>query len=99
MIAAPAAPPGHDPFGAAYEALRRSVLGDAPGGGHVGLVPLLREGLTGWMAPVARGAVAAAPTGHPERWVAASRGSDAIHAAVVRVLVSLALGGLQEKSA
>jgi hypothetical protein len=99
VIAAAAAPTGHDPFGAAYEGLRRSVLGDAPFGGHVGLVLLLREGLTGWMAHVAPGTASVEPTGHPERCAAASRVSDAIHAAVVRVLASLALSGLKEKNA
>ena len=99
MIAAPAALTGHDPFGAAYEALRRSVLGDAPFGGHVGLVLLLREGLTAWMAQAAPGAAPVEPTAPPERCAAAARVSDAIHAAVVHVLVSMALGGLKEKSA
>ncbi|PYO56092.1 MAG: hypothetical protein DMD83_16210 [Candidatus Rokuibacteriota bacterium] len=99
MIAAPAALTGHDPFGVAYEALRRRVLGAAPFSGPVGLVLLLREGLTGWMAHVALGAASAEPPGHPERCAAASRVSDAIHAAVVDVLASMALSGLKEKSA
>jgi hypothetical protein len=99
VIAAPAAPTGHDPFGAAYEGLRRSVLGDAPFGGHVGLVLFLREGLTAWMAEAAPGAASVEPPGHPERCAPASRVSDAIHAAVVRVLASMALSGLKEKSA
>lgn len=94
-----AAPIGHDPFGAAYEGLRRSVLGAAPVGGHGGLVLLLREGLTAWMAAVAPGAAAVEPPGHPDRGAAAARVSDAIHAAVVRVLASMALSGLKEKSA
>ena len=93
------APIGHDPFGAAYEGLRRSVLGAAPVGGPVGLVLLLREGLTAWMAAVAPGAAAVEPPGHPERGAAAARVSDAIHAAVVRVLACMALSGLKEKSA
>ena len=99
MIAVIAAPIGPDPFGAAYEGLRRSVLGAAPVGGHVGLVLLLREGLTAWMAAAAPGAAAVEPPGHPDRGAATARVSDAIHAAVVRVLASMALSGLKEKSA
>jgi len=99
VIAVIAAPIGRDPFGAAYEGLRRSVLGDAPFGGHVGLVLLRREGLTAWMAAAAPGTAAVEPPGHPEQGAAASGVSDAIHAAVVRVLASMALSGLKEKSA
>lgn len=99
MIAVIATPIGHDPFGVAYEGLRRSVLGDAPFGGHVGLVLLRREGLTAWMAEAAPGAASVEPPGHPERGAAAARVSDAIHAAVVRVLASMALSGLKEKRA
>ena len=99
MTASTSTPDGDDMFVAAYEALRRSVLGDAPFGGHVGLVLLLREGLTAWMAQAAPGAAPVEPTAPPERCAAAARVSDAIHAAVVHVLVSMALGGLKEKSA
>jgi len=81
--------------GAAYEALRRSVLAGASGGGHVGLVLLLREGLAAWMTS---GAVSAAPV-KAERRVAPPVLSNEIDAAVVRVLANMALGGLKEMRA
>lgn len=79
---------GPDMFGAAYEALRRSMLAGASGGGHVGLVLLLREGLAAWMSS---GAVAATP-GAPERHGVAPIMADESDAAMVRVLAALALG-------
>ena len=98
MSAAPAAPTGGDVFGATYEALRRRVLTGAAFGGPFGLILLLREGLAAWMA---RGSAGAAPVeaADPERRGAAPRVSDEVHAAVVRVLASMALGGLEERSA
>ena len=98
MTATLAASTGQDSFGAAYEALRRSVLGGAPCGGHGGLVLLLRAGIVAWMT---RGSGGAAPVeaAGPARRGAAPLVSDEIHAAVVRVLASMALGGLEERRA
>ena len=83
-----ATPDGDDMCGAAYEALRRSVLAGASYGDHGGLVLLLREGLAAWMRS---GAVGAAPV-EPERRVAAPIMADESDAAVVRVLATMALG-------
>lgn len=99
MIAAHAVPPGRDVFGATYEELRRRVLTGSAFGGPFGVVLLLREGLAAWMARGAAGAAPVAPAMHPGRWVAAPRASDEIHAAVVRVLASMALGRVEETSA
>ena len=99
MIAVHAAPPGGDGFGVTYEDLRRHVLTGSACGGTGGLVLLLRDGLAAWMA---RGAMGSAPVEravHPARCAAAPRVSDAIDAAVVRVLVSMALSGHKETSA
>lgn len=98
MIAAPAAPTGRDVLGATYEELRRCVLTGSAFGGAGGLVLLLREGLAAWMARGAAGAAPVEPAVNPERWAAPPRVSDALHAAVVRVLASMALGSLKEMS-
>ena len=81
----------------AYEDLRRRVLAGAPISGPVGLVLLRREGLVAWMT---RGAAGGAPVEAADtaRRGAAPLVSNEIHIAVVRVLVSMALGGLKEKS-
>jgi hypothetical protein len=84
-----------DAFVAAYETLRQGVLAGASCGGHVGLVLLLREGLTAWMAHRPAGP---APV-EPEPRVAAPILSNEIDAAVVRVLANMALGGLEEMRA
>ena len=97
VIAAHAAT-SDDTFVATYEGLRRRVLAGAPFGGSVGLVLLLREGIAAWMT---RGSVGAAPVeaADAERRGAAPLVSNEIPTAVVRVLVSMALGGLKEKRA
>jgi hypothetical protein len=99
MTAVPAATIGRDPCEAAYEELRRRVLTGAAFGGPFGLVVLLREGLAAWMARGAAGAAPVERTGDPERRAAAPLVSDALHAAVVRVLASMALGGREEMRA
>ena len=98
MTAPPAAPHGTDTAVAAYEALRRRVLTGAVFGGAGGLVLLLRDGLAAWMARGAAGATAVEAAG-PARRGAAPIVSDEIHAAVVRVLASMALAGLREMRA
>ena len=103
MTAAPAAATGPDRFRVAYEELRGRVLAGAPFGGAFGgafgLVLLLREGLAAWMASGSAGSVPVAPAVEPDRRVAASLVPDVIHVAVVRVLASMALGGVAERSA
>lgn len=97
MITAHVVSPGRDGFGTTYEALRRRVLTGAAFGGAGGLVLLLRDGLAAWMAAGPAGA-SVEPAG-PARRGAAPLVSDALHAAVVRVLASMALGGLERRSA
>jgi len=92
VTATPVASNGSDPFGVAYEALRRGVLAGASFGGHVGVVLLLREGLAAWMT---RGAACAAPV-EPERRVVARIMCNETEAAMVTVLANMALGGLEE---
>ena len=99
MIVAHAAPTGRDVFGATYEELRRCVLTGAAFGGPVGLVVLLREGLAAWMACGSAGAAPVERTRDPDRRAAAPLVSDELHAAVVRVLASMALGGREERRA
>lgn len=96
MTASQAATHGRDPFGAAYEELRRGVLVGTSSGGHGGLVRLLREGLAAWMARSVACAVPVAPWA--DRPGAAPIGSNEIHAGVVRVLANMALavGGRRE---
>jgi hypothetical protein len=94
VTVSPAGATDRDTVVAAYEALRRRVLAGSVFGGPTGLVLFLREGLAAWMARGAAGAAA-----DPERRGAAPLVADAIHAAVVRVLASMALGGLKEMSA
>ena len=97
MTGPPAATTG-DTSVAAYEELRRRGPAGAPFGGHVGLLVLLREGIVAWMTRGPAGA-ASVEAANGERRGAAPLVADEIHAAVVRVLVSMALGGLQEKRA
>jgi len=99
VTAAPAAATGPDRFRVAYEELRGRVLAGAPFGGAFGLVLLLREGLAAWMAGGSAGSVPVAPAVEPDRRLAAPLVSDEIHAAVVRVLASMALGGREERRA
>ncbi len=99
MTASHAATNGRDPFGAAYEELRRRVLAGTSVGGPFGLVLLLREGLAAWMARGSAGAAPVEPAADPDRRGAAPLVSDEIHAAVVRVLAGMALGGHREMRA
>jgi hypothetical protein len=99
VTASPAAPNGRDLFGAAYEELRRRVLAGATFGGHFGLVLLLREGLAAWVARGSADSAPVEPAAETDRRVAAPIVGDEIHAAVVRVLASMALGGLGEMRA
>lgn len=98
MTASHATPTGGDPFGAAYEERRRRVLAGTSFGGRGG-PRLLQEGIAAWMARGAAGATPVEPAADPDRRGVAPIVSDEIHAAVVRVLASMALGRLREVSA
>ena len=98
-MAVHAAPTGGEGFGVTYEDLRRHVLTGSAVGGAGGLVLLLRDGLAAWMARGAAGAAPVEPAAHPDRRGAAPIVPDEIHAAVVRVLASMALGGRAEMRA
>ena len=83
-----------DALGAAYEQLRHRVLaGAAPGsvGTPLGLLLLLRAGISAWMDHRAAGSAPAGPGATPERPVAAPLPSGELHAGLVHVLASIAL--------
>ena len=74
-----------------YEQLRCHVLAGSPGGGHAGLAVLLREGVAAWMERI----TAVTP-------VLSARPDDALtitgplHASLVQILTSIALGRIEE---
>jgi len=76
-----------------YEQLRCHLLAGSPGGGHTGLAVLLREGVAAWMERL----MAVTP-------VLSARPDDAtpltltqpLHAGIVQILVSIALGRIEE---
>jgi hypothetical protein len=90
--------PGRDVFGAAYEELRRRVLTGSAVAGARGLVLFLRDGLAAWMSHVTPGTTVSERAGDPDRGAAAPHVSDALRAAVVCVLASMALDGLKARS-
>jgi hypothetical protein len=75
----------------AYEALRRHVLAGANTGSDAGLVVLLRQGVTAWMA---RRLACAGPAAVARTNTVIA--SQEIHAGIVRVLASMALAAQQE---
>jgi hypothetical protein len=80
-----------DPTQMAYEALRGLVIAGAVSG-RLGLVVLRREGLAAWMTRRSTDAdpITAVPSDHHGTEV--PRASDDVHAGLVRVLASMALG-------
>lgn len=85
-------PGANDASVTAYEALRAQVLTGSSAASDTGLVVLLRQGVAAWTArrsacssPAPLVACATTPSV-----------SDELHAAIVRVLASMALGGQQE---
>jgi hypothetical protein len=76
----------------AYEALRSHVLAGSSAASHAGLLVLLRQGVAAWMA---RRLACACPAPAAERTTTLLVGEE-IHAALVRVLASMALGAQQE---
>ena len=79
---------------AAYEQLRREVLQGLPHGGHVGLILLMREGVTAWIDRCAR-VIAPAASTNAHR-VALPDRSPQLHAGIVDVLVNIALTTREE---
>lgn len=73
----------------AYEALRAHVLTGSTAGSHV---VLLRQGVAAWMAHCSACSSPAPTAAH----TATPLVGDEIHAAIVRVLASMALAGQQE---
>jgi hypothetical protein len=71
----------------AYEALRSHVLAGSSAGNHAGLIVLLRQGVAAWMA---RRLACAGPAPAVARTTTLLVGEE-IHAALVRVLASMAL--------
>lgn len=80
-----------DASATAYEALRTHVLTGSTAGSHAGLVVLLRQGVAAWMA---RRSACSSPAPAAARTATPLVG-DEIHAAIVRVLASMALAGQQ----
>jgi hypothetical protein len=76
----------------AYEALRSHVLAGSSAASHAGLLVLLRQGVAAWMA---RRLACACPAPAAARTTTLLVGEE-IHAALVRVLASMALGAQQE---
>jgi len=74
----------------AYEALRSHVLGGT--GSHTGLIVVLRQGMAAWMA---RRLACACPVPVAARATTLLVGEDN-HAAIVRVLASMALAASLE---
>lgn len=74
----------------AYEALRSHVLTGA--GSHAGLIVLLRQGVAAWMARRLACACAVPTAAHASTPFV----GEEIHAAIVRVLTSMALAAQQE---
>ncbi len=76
----------------AYEALRSHVLAGAGAGIHAGLIVLLRQGVAAWMARRLACACAVPTASHASTPLV----GEEIHAAIVRVLASMALASQQE---
>ena len=76
----------------AYEALRSHVLAGSSAASHAGLVVLLRQGVAAWMA---RRLACAGPAPAAARTATLLVGEE-IHAAIVRVLASMALAAQRE---
>lgn len=99
MSRSDAASSGSDTSVAAYEELRSRVLAHSGAGSHSGLALLLRGGIAAWLSAGSAGSIADALPAQPGRPArsAAALVQDAIGAHVVRVLASMALGGLDKE--
>jgi len=87
---------GSDTCVAAYEELRRHVLTGAIIGSHFGVVLLLREGITAWMARASGYSARSAPAADGDWRAPTPILSHDIHAGIVRVLASMAMAGRGE---
>ena len=76
----------------AYEALRSHVLDGSSPASHAGLLVLLRQGVAAWMAR-RLACACSAPAGHRPGTLLVG---EQMHAALVPVLASMALGAQQE---
>jgi len=76
-----------------YEQLRCHVLAGSPGGGHAGLAVLLREGVAAWMERM----TAAMPVlcARPDHRTPLTIPGP-LHAGIVQILASIALGRIEE---
>lgn len=84
---------------AAYEQLRCHVLvGASTTADPVGWAVLVREGIVAWMAHSSAGSAPIGPAVDRDRLGATAQLPDEVHAAVVRVLASMALAGRGEVS-
>jgi len=86
---------GADAAGA-YEQLRRAVLQGSPHSGHVGLILILREGLTAWIDRGVTGVTPEAASTNVDRVVAIPAFSQTLHDGIVDVLVNIALTTREE---
>lgn len=81
---------------AAYEQLRRDVLQGSPHGGHVGLILLMREGVTAWIDRGVTGVTPEAASTNVDRVVVIPAVSPTLHDGIVDVLVNIALTTREE---
>ena len=80
-----------DPSQVAYEELRGFAVAGSAGGGRLGLVVLLREGLAAWVARRSMCTDAVAIAAPPPRRIVVPLVGDEVHSGVVRVLTSMVL--------
>jgi len=98
VIACDVATSDRDTGVAAYEDLRKRVVTGADFGSHLGLVQMLREGLTAWMSRCSTRFVTPEAAAIPARRAASITVSDEIHASLVQVLAGMALCSREESS-
>ena len=76
-----------------YERLRDHILAGSPGGGRAGLAVLLREGVVAWMERMT--AVTPGLSAHPGDATPITI-TEPLHAGLVQILTSIALGRIEE---
>ena len=97
MTAAETAVGEGDPSQVAYEELRGVAGAGATGGGRLGLVVLLREGLAAWVARRSMGTDAGTIAAPPQRPMGVPFVADEVHTGLVRVLASMVLATSHEE--
>ena len=85
-----------DPSQVAYEELRGVAVAGSAGGGRLGLVVLLREGLAAWVARRSMCTDAVAIATPPPRRLGVPFVAGAVHTSLVRVLASMVLATSHE---